>query len=278
MIRDKGFTLMEIIVVAAIFMFVVTISTSIILNITREQTRVKNIQAVHSDLRYVLEKIAQDVRTGGIDFSYYRDPVNFADGNKYVPWIDDSTQRILLDRSGGKNQSAIDRIQVLSLRDSQYNQIFYVFDKDRGKIQTCVNVYGGKDYEAIIDIDRCDDRDKWKDITPHHVSVTNIEFIFTPPNDPFFQPIGETLRGLEGGPETCKKVENWNNQIGRCSCANETECWSSESCENDYCQNPDQQPMITIVIQGRADKSLPQSVGDEIISLQTTVISRVYQR
>lgn len=65
----SGFTLIEIIVALGIFVIVVTLVTEIFTIIMSQQRRAYNIQQIHSDLRYTVEKIAQFIRLSTIDYN-----------------------------------------------------------------------------------------------------------------------------------------------------------------------------------------------------------------
>lgn len=68
---DGGFTLMELLVVVAIFSTVTVAATDIYLIATRAQRRVVGNERIAGVARGIVERIARDVRTGRIDYAAY---------------------------------------------------------------------------------------------------------------------------------------------------------------------------------------------------------------
>ncbi len=62
--RDGGFTLLEMIVAGGIFTAVVTIAVGAVLAIGQAQVKASNIQNVQDNLRFALELISREMRTG----------------------------------------------------------------------------------------------------------------------------------------------------------------------------------------------------------------------
>ena len=60
----KGFTLLEIIVALGVFAIVALISTSSLLSLTDAQKKAYSIQSAYDNLRFGLETMAKDMRTG----------------------------------------------------------------------------------------------------------------------------------------------------------------------------------------------------------------------
>jgi prepilin-type N-terminal cleavage/methylation domain-containing protein len=95
MIGDKrGITLMELLVVMGIFSIVVTLSSSIFLQSNRAQRRVLTATAAQADLRFVLEAIVREVRSGSIDYARYA-----SSGGVSVP-----TERLILKNANGQRE------------------------------------------------------------------------------------------------------------------------------------------------------------------------------
>lgn len=70
--KQAGFTLVEVLVVVAIFSVVVVSVINLFLLGSRAQRRVEGREAVASAARSALETLARDVRTGGIDYGRYQ--------------------------------------------------------------------------------------------------------------------------------------------------------------------------------------------------------------
>jgi len=62
--RSGGFSLLEMIVAVGIFSVVALISTSVILSLNTVQKKVLNVQNTHDNIRFALESMARDIRTG----------------------------------------------------------------------------------------------------------------------------------------------------------------------------------------------------------------------
>lgn len=72
----KGFTLVEMLVAVSIFSVVVTASTDVFIRAQRSNRQASALEKVQDTTRFILTRIAQDIRTGSIDYAYYLNPVN----------------------------------------------------------------------------------------------------------------------------------------------------------------------------------------------------------
>lgn len=68
-IFDKGFTLIEIVVVMGIFLAASTIATSIFLSANTASRRTVGLIRAGSDARWGMEKMVEDIRLGSIDYA-----------------------------------------------------------------------------------------------------------------------------------------------------------------------------------------------------------------
>lgn len=68
---QKGFTLMELLVVLGIFSMVVTAASDIFMLTGRSQRRVFGLERTQADARFVMEALTREIRTGRIDYEYY---------------------------------------------------------------------------------------------------------------------------------------------------------------------------------------------------------------
>lgn len=69
--RKKGFTLVEIILASSIFTIVSVIGVSVFVNVTRIQRRVALENAMYEDGRFMMERIAREIRQNSIDYEEY---------------------------------------------------------------------------------------------------------------------------------------------------------------------------------------------------------------
>lgn len=71
----KGFTLVEMLVVLAIFGTAMVVASDIFLRVSDTGRRVELLNRMQGDVRFALERIAQDVRLGRIDYDTYEGPI-----------------------------------------------------------------------------------------------------------------------------------------------------------------------------------------------------------
>lgn len=70
-VDKKGVTLMELLVVLGVFTMTTSMSTAIFLQANQVQRRVLAITSAQADLRFALEAMVREVRSGGIDYAFY---------------------------------------------------------------------------------------------------------------------------------------------------------------------------------------------------------------
>ena len=63
--NEKGFTLLEMIVALGVFAVAALLSTSSLLSLTDAQKKTASLSSAYDNLRFALETIAKDIRTGG---------------------------------------------------------------------------------------------------------------------------------------------------------------------------------------------------------------------
>jgi len=124
--NKKGFTLVEMMVVLAIFSVATVVIIDIFMMASRAERRTLAIQKIQSDARYSLEAMAREIRMDMIDYDYYGGTIN------EVP-------------SG-----------TLALRDQDDNQIIFKKSSENCPVGTTnclvVSVDGGTVWESITTI------------------------------------------------------------------------------------------------------------------------------
>lgn len=71
--QRKGFTLVEVIVASSVFVAVSIIGVTVFVNVMRIQRRIILENAIYEDARFMIERIARDIRYNTIDYEeYYR--------------------------------------------------------------------------------------------------------------------------------------------------------------------------------------------------------------
>lgn len=147
---DRGFTLMELLVVLTIFSTVVVAATDIFLLANRSQRKVFGLEKAQADARFTLEAITREVRTGSIDYGYYA-----ARGTSLgVP----DAELALLDAGNAPMRFAVSDASTASLCADAASA-------------PCLLVTIGANPPAAI--------------TPKGVAVRNIRFYVAPTVDPF---------------------------------------------------------------------------------------------
>jgi prepilin-type N-terminal cleavage/methylation domain-containing protein len=71
MINRRGFTLIEMMVVLAIFSVVTVVIVDIFMMASRAQRRTLAIQRIQSDARYSMEAMAKEIKMDTIDYNFY---------------------------------------------------------------------------------------------------------------------------------------------------------------------------------------------------------------
>lgn len=172
--KQAGLSLMEIVVVLAVFSTMSLLVTDVFITVSRTQIQTSSSQKVQSDARFAMEAIAREIKFGTIDYQCYAD------------YIDpDVTGCEELDQTVEKIKNLVDPVAILVTRDQENNQIFYGFLDS--KIRACSN--------TRVDPKRCyrdDPKDKyinWQDVTPKDVVVENLKFYISPESSPFSKEI-----------------------------------------------------------------------------------------
>ena len=65
--NEEGFSLMEMVVVLAVFSMTALMAVDLFVTITNVQRQVRNVQAVQSDARFVMESIVREAQVGTVD-------------------------------------------------------------------------------------------------------------------------------------------------------------------------------------------------------------------
>lgn len=245
----RGFTLIELLVVASIFALTVLLATTVFAGIQSRQRAVHSQERVTSDGRYILETIARSIRTSSINYSIYAQGAAGAYENQ------------------------------ISLVDSN------------GSI-TCYHVNVADSTLLLTTAANADcSGGTTNNMTPNDMQVVNLQFAITPKSDPF--------RPFPRSSLDCSDADTFNSTRGVCGCTQTVsgvspDCFSGQECSSTAnigqrcafasgtseldctCKNPNIQPQVTIELHTRSLTSRALEQGDQ--TLQTTVVSRVYQR
>lgn len=81
----KGFTLVEILIAASLFVVVMTISTLILFDIIKSEKRSNILNAVYDDAKIVMEQIADMIQNNAIDYEEYYSVNVLQPQNGFIP-------------------------------------------------------------------------------------------------------------------------------------------------------------------------------------------------
>jgi prepilin-type N-terminal cleavage/methylation domain-containing protein len=160
--KQFGFTLLELLIVAAVFSVTVLIAVDLFFSITKIQKRIASIQRIESDARFTLEAMAREARMGMVDYDYYE--------------------------TKGIDLAA--KTDTLATRDQDRNLTIYKrYDYTAGN---------GIDDSVIIvcalnspedPLDKCDKGpteadNKWQQVTPREIIIETLDFYIQPAKNP----------------------------------------------------------------------------------------------
>lgn len=78
--HKKGFTLAEVVIASSVFVVVSMIGVSVFVDVMRIQRRITLENAIYEDARFMMERIAREIRYNTIDYEeYYRDALDQGD-------------------------------------------------------------------------------------------------------------------------------------------------------------------------------------------------------
>lgn len=147
-LRNKsGFTIMETVMVMAIFVIAATYALALFVRSNTVQKRTANIQRTLADARYALEVMAREFRMGNIDYQYYGGLL------PAMPISGDGA--------------------TLALLDSENNPIRF------RRTETAPN--SGRYVIQLYN----ETSGQWYDLTPEDLNVTRLDFYLAPGQDPF---------------------------------------------------------------------------------------------
>lgn len=269
-LTQRGFTLLELIVAAAIFSIALLVATGLFVSVTRGQKRVQSLSKVQDDARFVLEQMAQAVRIDGIDYNYYLD--RNGDGQVYPA-----------DLTEDNDISDAALSELVTNDASSVRRVFRQYTV----AATGQNVIGVCSQNTLVSAEngRCKPGQEataaFSIVTPTSINITDFKVWIDPGSDPFAPP--------PTSPSDCKSV-NFDKPRGVCTCndtadgsdddTDATNCFPDQKCvtrvSSDICVNPNIQPRATLVISSTGGSARAEE--QVTLTFQTTVSSRIYKR
>ncbi len=120
--NKKGFTLVEMMVVLAIFSVATVVVVDIFMMASRAERRTLAIQKIQSDARYSLEAMAREIRMDMIDYDYYNGTINEVPSGTLALRDQDDNQ-IIFKKSNGNCPIGTTNCLVVSLDGTNWESI-----------------------------------------------------------------------------------------------------------------------------------------------------------
>ncbi len=161
-IDNQGFTFVELLLVLTLFIVVIIASSDIFMRSQRSQQRSLALQHLQDDIRSVVSRITNDVRTGSIDFPCYRTAAN-----QIGPC------GAFIDEAGGN--------AILAVKDAQGTRRWYKVGETEGQ-DACANQ---KSMPCLLVSDTAGA--SWERLTRQGVRINKdiTKFFISPARDPF---------------------------------------------------------------------------------------------
>ncbi len=253
--RQRGVTLVEILLVLAIFSIIGILLVNIFIMALNSQRHISSRQRSLVNIRHVAESISQQIRTSEIYYDYYKD----------------ASGRINIQNPQ----------EVLALRNQKGDRYIYYNDKNQNSlILIIMKNDGGK----VIN--------EWSTLTDSkEINIKKFFFYINPPSNPFSEErCNESGNCLVG---SCTVNDPESDKSGFCCCTQNSDCFSgncdigqeSQDIFSKYCGSLGKggtclpfgrQPSVTVVLEFESVSAKVQE--RKIVNLQTTVSSRVYKR
>lgn len=160
--QNQGFTLIEILMVVAIFSMAVLMSTDVFLTANRSQRQAQSQQRVQADARFTIETIAREIRSSIPDYKFYANPPAAVIPLAQPTWV--------LALCDADNLGCIpDKARTIFRQASISSATPWAGDGSR--LQICSLA--------------CELPGSWSDITPEGVTLVKFEAFITPDVNPF---------------------------------------------------------------------------------------------
>src|SRR3990167_827188 len=118
--NNKGFTLIELMVVITVFSITMLVVVDMFVLVTRAQRRVSEQQALTSDTRFVLDSMTRKIHAGVLDYEFYSDiGINLTNPTYVLAVRDQDNNQTVYRRTGSGTG---DNIETCSVTASDVDQ------------------------------------------------------------------------------------------------------------------------------------------------------------
>lgn len=184
-----GFTVMELVIVMAIFSILLGVIIQIFLYTTVHQRRSRAIQEAQNEARVALEAVARELQNGQIDYDYYLGPAN-------------------------ENQLTNQPVSVLALRDSQGGIIRFRCVENGAADEPCDPNTPDHGSVQLCRASGCD-AEEWSGLVNEKLDVTSWQLWVGPLLNPFQRLAGGTSYQSDEQPWVTASVTIKPNQVDR---------------------------------------------------------------
>lgn len=162
--QNSGFTLVELVIVLAIFSVTSLLAADVFIGVTKNQRRFTAFQGVESDTRYIMNFITKKVQLGTIDYDFYNDlslvestaNLKLENGSVHVLAVKNEIDGTIVFRKAGSHDDSW---------DGTGESLEVCFQKD--------------------DINCIEDNDAWESFNANSVVLQKLTFYITPTESPW---------------------------------------------------------------------------------------------
>jgi len=266
----RGFTLIEVVITLGVFSIASLMAVNLFVIFVQQQRRTVAQQELQNDVRAVIEQIAQDVREGQVDYTFY---------SAEFP-LDSEKTKLFSALNGIDNNSTGGGFEYLSVQNSFNEQIKYRLNG--GAIERWKESV--KKWETLT---AAEQEVGWEILTPSSLEINSFAFSISPSENPFgakdYIKCGKDDSGTPSNPVFSENLCRWGTVCRNPNTAGS--CQFSRGLESDgvtktcYCYPQTfsdvapLHPHVTYSIHAKRTVS-QQEVSQ---TFQTTVASRIYK-
>lgn len=167
-VRLKGFTLIELLISLGIFIIFLGISSTSYISIVRAQRQANETRKMYSDVRNVVDFLAEEIRLSSIDYSYYAGKVDINGG-------------IVVSCADGVGTLQQGRVHYLPLiKKDGLERTFFCYDKKSKKLTVQKWIRNQAGWIPASGYDG-----NFLDIVSKNVEITSLAFVVFPDVNPY---------------------------------------------------------------------------------------------